>query len=140
MTVTAQQPFAETARLGLSPARLLGALARHDSSRLPRLAMLWSYYRNPMEHAAPMHGAGGVISRGLRLAQERGLPSRVAGNWACRGQAAAIADDRAWSRKEVVIENDIAWRIHTMVDFMFGRPITISSTARDPKLRRTIER
>jgi hypothetical protein len=41
----------------------------------------------------------------------------------------------------VVIENDIAWRVQTMVDFMFGKPVRILSTAADEETRaRTIER
>jgi len=40
----------------------------------------------------------------------------------------------------VVIENDIAWRIHTMVDFMFGKPVRLVSTARDEQDRQRIER
>lgn len=137
---THSQPFAEVSRIGLTRAGLLDALARHDRAVAPRLALLWAYYRNPMESCTPVARSGGVPGRGFRLAQERGLPARIRGNWAERAHAAALADDLAWSRKEVVIENDIAWRIHTMVDFMFGRPIAISSTARDPQTRRIIER
>jgi len=37
-----------------------------------------------------------------------------------------------------VIENDIAWRLHAMVDFMFGKPISFQSTARDASKRETI--
>lgn len=115
-------------------------LARHHLLTKPRLDLFWSYYRNQLQPSVTLNVKGGLISRGLRLAQERGLPARLVGAWDRRGLAAQLADDRSWSRKEVVIENDIAWRIHTMVDFMFGRPIAISSTARDPALRARINR
>lgn len=141
------KPFAEAARLALSGGQPLSReivsrlIDRHERSIAPRLDLLWTYYRNPMEPGVTLTSAGGLSARGLRLAQERGLPNRLLGAWSTRGVAARIAtDDRSWTRKEVVIENDIGWRVHTMVDFMFGRPITISSTARTPELRRTIER
>lgn len=114
------------------------AIDRHESITRPRLDLLWSYYRNPM--LAPADAAGRAASRSagpqrrIRLAQERGLPDRLTG-------ARTVADDdRLASSREIVIENDIAWRIHTMVDFMFGRPVMIASTARDESLRRTIDR
>ncbi|MHC4435051.1 MAG: hypothetical protein ACYTBS_24705, partial [Planctomycetota bacterium] len=44
------------------------------------------------------------------------------------------------SRKEVVIENDIAWRIHTMVDFLFGKPLKIRSLAEDPQTAEAVEK
>jgi hypothetical protein len=37
-------------------------------------------------------------------------------------------------RKEVVIENDIAWRVNAAVDFLFGKPITfVSKSPDEPK-------
>ncbi|MEC9372666.1 MAG: phage portal protein, partial [Planctomycetota bacterium] len=47
--------------------------------------------------------------------------------------------DAGGTVREVVIENDIAWRIQAMVDFMFGRPVSIVSTARDEAARERIE-
>lgn len=130
------------ARSGLSAARLHALLELHHTSTLPRLSTLWSYYRNTM--TTPGMGGAGVglrqasaPSRPYRLAQERGLPARITGT----GARDPLADDRSASaRKEVVIENDIAWRVQTMVDFLFGRPVRIRSTAADPKLRERIER
>ena len=58
---------------------------------------------------------------------------------------AATTDSRSSSwlfgvaRTEVVIENDIGWRIDTMVDFLFGKPISISSLCSDPQRRSQIE-
>lgn len=121
-----------------SPAAIDDAIARHESLTRPRLDLLWSYYRNPMLAPADAPGRSPPRAAGpqrrVRLAQERGLPDRLSG-------ARAVADDdRLASSREIVIENDIAWRIHTMVDFMFGRPVMIASTAPDPALRRTIDR
>lgn len=93
-------------------------IASHLATRAPRLQRLWRYYRNPQR----THDAR------TRLAQEEGLPPRITG--ATPGG----------KRREIVIENDIAWRIHAMVDFMFGKPVQIISTADDPTLRRNIER
>lgn len=145
MTHTADRtsPFEPARRLGLPPALIESIIARHDAQQRPRLELFWAYYRNTAEPAVMLSGSGGMCGRGMRLAQERGLPARISGGWDRRPVAAQIAglsDDRTWGRKEVVVENDIAWRIHAMVDFMFGRPVTISSTARDPQLRRTITR
>lgn len=109
---------------------IAAAIDRHESITRPRLALLWNYYRNPALSAPGAPRA--------RLAQERGLPARLTG--APADPHAALRDDRARPGREIVIENDIAWRIHTMVDFMFGRPVTIVSTARDNARRRTIER
>lgn len=105
--------------------QIFQAVENHASDTLPRLRRLWNYYRNPM--------LPGRRGRWYRLAQEAGLPARVTG-----GHAAGL-DDRALPRREVVVENDIAWRIHTMVDFMFGRPVRFASTAGDETLRREID-
>ena len=43
-------------------------------------------------------------------------------------------------RKEVVIENDIGWRVDTMVDYLFGKPLVIASAAVDPARREAIGR
>jgi hypothetical protein len=43
-------------------------------------------------------------------------------------------------RKEVVIENDIGWRINAAVDFLFGKPISFVSRAPDSQKRAEIER
>ncbi len=91
----------------------------HIRRTLPRLQRLWMYYRNPLESG--------------RLGQEAGLPARLT------GRADPGADDRDTPR-EIVIENEIGWRIQTMVDFMFGKPVSIVSTARDPHTRARIER
>ncbi|MEQ9454380.1 MAG: phage portal protein [Phycisphaeraceae bacterium] len=93
-------------------------LAAHRLEREPWLRRLWSYYRNPVV-AEPARG-GSVRHR---TAQEAGLPERL-----------------RRPGREVVTENDIAWRVHSLVDFMFGRPVAIRSEAGTVERRRFIER
>lgn len=120
---------------GLDTAALREAIHRHRQSRLPRFERLWLYYRNPLRprHRA-LPGARGWYS----LAQEAGLPSRITGRGP-RVSTIVNADDRAASAREIVVENDIGWRIHSMVDFLFAKPVQIRSTARDPELAGAIE-
>ncbi|MGI9014981.1 MAG: phage portal protein [Phycisphaerales bacterium] len=99
-------------------------LDEHRGVRLPRLARLWRYFRNDL--AAP-DAAGGSSGAPAQCA---GLPQRLR-------SGSALSDDRI--RREVVIENDIGWRIQTLVDFMFPAPLRINSTARDASLRARIE-
>ncbi len=121
-------PFAD---VGLSEATLEMLLAQHASATLPRMERLWKYYRNPIEHNASwMH-----LQR-PRLAQEAGLPHRITQSW----PHDANLDDRTAARREIVIENDIGWRIHAMIDFMLGKPVSLRSTAVDASLRETIDR
>jgi hypothetical protein len=124
--------------VGLDEALLRLVIDEHTSAALPRLERLWTYYRNPAEPGgmAGRWGGGTGVSpvHVYRLGQEQGLPSRLV------GPRDPATDDRRAARREVVIENDIAWRVQAMVDFMFGKPVTILSTARDEGARRTIER
>ncbi len=113
--------------------RLLGALmAEHRRERLPRLETLWRYFRNPLEPVGvgvghqPVAGHA-VESPRWRAAQEEGLPNRITGR-------------RGGVRREVVVENDIAWRVQTMIDFLLGKPPRIVSTAEDDETRAMIER
>lgn len=100
----------------------------------PRYRRLWMYYRNPMVPRALERDEQGS-DRPYRQAQEWGLPSRVTGVRA--GASPSQVDGVA--RKEVVIENDIAWRIDTATDFLFGRPIVIRSRAADSSRRAHID-
>ncbi|MCL4220272.1 MAG: phage portal protein [Phycisphaerales bacterium] len=114
--------------VGLDEALLQLVIDEHTSGRIPRLTQLWTYFRNPLEPV----GVGDALAR--LPAQRRGLPPRLV------APASPLLDDRMRSTREIVIENDIAWRIATMVDFMFGKPLQLLSTADDEPLRRTIER
>ena len=94
---------------------------------------LWSYYRNEMRETAWAGVVGdeaGESARPYQQAQEYGLPSRITGvNYSFYGGILSGRQAKGINRKEVVIENDIAWRIDTMMDFLFGKPITIRSRA-----------
>ena len=100
-----------------------------------RYQRLWAYYRNPMR----VGGAPGESpsDRPYRQAQEWGLPARITGCRSGCDVGAATPLDQV-TRKEVVIENDIAWRVETMIDFLFGKPIVIDSAAADPQRRAVI--
>ena len=99
-------------------------------------AKCWNYYRNPSTPAVGLAAnALNANSRPYIQAQEVGLPARITGVQRVTANE-HLTDMR---RKEVVIENDIAWRINTMVDFLFGQPITVRSLASDPELAKTIE-
>lgn len=95
---------------------LSGRVARHLAQQVPAMSRLWRYYRNPSTKAGDAASA----------AQAEGLPARL------RGSA-----DRP---REVVIENDIAWRVHTLVDFMFGKPVALTSHHTDPYRAEQIRR
>lgn len=98
---------------------------------------LWGYYQNEMHDwgllsLGPTINQSSESSRPYRQAQEYGLPSRITGmNHSFYGGIRAGSEANGVTRKEVVIENDIAWRIDTMVDFLFGKCINITSRATD---------
>ncbi|TVQ81681.1 MAG: phage portal protein [Phycisphaeraceae bacterium] len=116
------EPFAE---IGLDEAMLAHLIERHRDRTVPGLDRLWNYYRNP---EIGRRGDGRSM-----LAQERGLPGRLRGlGWE------ASTDGR--DLPEAVIENDIAWRIDALVEFLFGKPIRLRSTADDADRRAEIER
>ena len=105
---------------------------------------LWSYYRNDL---TPL-GVGVTASsrdnewaysvRPYVQAQEFGLPARVTGcsRLGYGGEGVPVPEVR---RKEVVIENDIGWRIDTGVHFLAGKPVAMESLARRPEEARRIE-
>jgi hypothetical protein len=102
---------------------------------------LWEYYQNPMlDTVSPAQASFEESRRGYVQAQEVGLPARITGRVYASGDGADLGQDVSdIRRKEVVIENDIAWRINAMVDFLFGQPIQIASKAADADRRRDIE-
>lgn len=124
--------------VGLNEALLRLVIDEHTTRVLPRLNKLWTYFRNPLRPV----GLGGPegwqrSGRWYRQAQEIGLPARVVGD---RVGGSIALDDRFTRRREVVIENDIAWRVQAMIDFMFGRPVRVRSTAKDAATRDRVER
>ncbi len=91
---------------------------------------LWNYFRNPLVPTViSTGGAMNINSRPYVQAQEVGLPARITGTTYTAAGSQPLTDVQ---RKEVVIENDIAWRLHTMVDFLFGKNIAIRSLAGKP--------
>ena len=110
--------------------RIDALLRRHDEHDRPRYERLWSYYRNEL----PVHSARRVTSATAwraahRPAQAMGLPERFSRPLETSGEP-----------REIVIENDIAWRIDSIVDFVFGRPYELRSRAAQPELVADIER
>jgi hypothetical protein len=98
---------------------------------------LWNYYANPTSELAD----GGLSESGRYYvqAQEFGLPARISG-YVHKGRASAgIRSLGDVQRKEVVIENDIAWRVNAAVDFLFGKPVSIVSKSPDEKKSAEIE-
>ena len=98
----------------------------HESFTLPRLQRLWSYYRNTLAEPNDAGGSSGAP------AQRAGLPARLV------EIKQLHRDDRF--KREIVIENDIAWRIHTLVDFMVPAAPKLVSKATDPRKRDQIQR
>ena len=95
---------------------------------------LWNYYANPRIELAD--GRLSETGRCYVQAQESGLPARITG-YVQSGQGARMLRDV--QRKEVVIENDIAWRVNAAVDFLFGKPIDLVSKSPDEQKRTDIE-
>jgi hypothetical protein len=128
MARTTPPTAAPPADAALGPELLDQLVTEHLQTRLPRLRRLWRYYRNPASPTHPSWQAGGDPTEmgSPPLAQEAGLPRR-------------LQRKAADGQRERVIENDIAWRVHTLVDFMAARPPVIRSTADDPGLASRID-
>jgi hypothetical protein len=99
---------------------------------------LWDYYANPKVETTGTGAADRKVNESGRCyvqAQEYGLPARITGM--VHTSRAGIFGARPINevqRKEVVIENDIAWRVNAAVDFLFGKPITfVSKSPEKPK-------
>jgi len=99
---------------------------------------LWDYYANPKIETTGSGAADRKVNESGRCyvqAQEYGLPARITG-LAHTGQAGVFGARpvNQVQRKEVVIENDIAWRVNATVDFLFGKPIAfVSKSPDEPK-------
>ncbi len=110
------EPFAP---VELDEALLELLISEHESIALPRLQRLWRYYRNALDEPTESGGSQGAP------AQKAGLPPRLV-------EIKQLYRDDRFTR-EIVIENDIAWRIHTLVDFMFPSAPKIISKANSSK-------
>ncbi|MFA5424430.1 MAG: phage portal protein [Phycisphaerae bacterium] len=104
---------------------------------------LWQYYANSTMETDCLSGADRRASESGRCyiqAQEFGLPARITG--LARSVKAGLFGGvpvKDVQRKEVVIENDIGWRINAAVDFLFGKMISFASKAADAQRRTEIE-
>lgn len=107
----------------------------------PRLDRYMGYYRNTATELTTYLSCSPSASltvRPFRQFQEMGLPARITG-FRTQPDGTPVPNGVVeLQRKEVVIENDIAWRIGTLVDFAAARMPALVSTARDPALRQTI--
>ena len=104
---------------------------------------LWEYYANPMVEASGLGACERKVSESGRCyvqAQEYGLPARITGLLQlANGGVLGGRPVKDIQRKEVVIENDIAWRINAAVDFLFGKPISFVSRSPEKPKRAKIE-
>jgi len=106
-------------------------------------ARLWDYYTNPKVETTGTGAADRKVNESGRCymqAQEYGLPARITG-MVHTGRAGIFGARpvNEVQRKEVVIENDIAWRINAAVDFLFGKPVTIVSKSPDQPISAEIQ-
>jgi len=97
----------------------------------------WEYYANRMYNNYSVNISGKKTNESGRYyqqGQEYGLPARITG--LLQSADAGVLGGKAVKdvqRKEVVVENDIAWRIDTIVDFLFGKKFNIVSRAAEPE-------
>jgi len=106
-------------------------------------AKLWAYYTNSMVDVNSSSSSSRKLKESGRCylqAQEYGLPARITG-LVHSANAGVFGGQsiRDVERKEVVIENDIAWRTNAGVDFLFGKPISFVSKSPDSQKRVEIE-
>lgn len=123
----------------LLPAPLQQAIAQHRHQHHARFHRMHAYYTNPI---TPLHPSAtdSTSTPPYRQAQEWGLPARITGVRQARGAlfattaALGATVPAGTSRKEVVIENDISWRIQTQLDYLLGDEVHILSASPRPDL------
>jgi len=101
---------------------------------------LWEYYANRTAEAGSSDKKVNETGRCYVQAQEYGLPARITG--LVHSENGGIFTGQRLGdiqRKEVVIENDIAWRINAAVDFLFGKPISFVCKSPDSQKRAEVE-
>jgi len=104
----------------------------------------WDYYANRTIETTGVGASHRKVDESGRCyvqAQEYGLPGRITG-LVHSGNAGVFGARslRDVQRKEVVIENDIAWRVNATVDFLFGKPISFVSKSTDGQKSAEIDR
>lgn len=127
--------------LGMTFPELMDRLKWHRRAVVPRLNRLMGYYRNPMNDLTeylPGSPTASFATRPYRQYQELGLPTRITGFRVTTDGTPLPTGSLDVQRKEVVIENDIAWRVNTLLDFALTHLPTIVSTAANPQQRQRI--
>jgi hypothetical protein len=135
--------FKSPTEAGLDADYLEWLVDEHSIDVHRHFAKLWEYYANPMVEISEAGSLSGKVNESGRCyvqAQEYGLPPRITGLVHTAGVGSFGARPvKDIHRKEVVIENDIAWRINAAVDFLFGKPISFVSRSPDGQKRSEIE-
>ena len=115
----------------------------HSINIRRHFSKLWDYYTNRMVdryQVASLSGHASGLEKCYFQAQEYGLPSRITGQvYSASGGVFCSQSAKDVRRKEVVIENDIGWRIRAEIDFLFGKPISFVSKSPDTRKRAEIE-
>jgi hypothetical protein len=116
-------------------------LTKEQAAEVQRhFGRMWDYYANPMVEMTAAGQSGTESGRYYVQSQEAGLPARITG--VVRNSASGILGGkfaRDIQRKEVVIENDITWRINAAVDFLFGKPVSFLSRSPDAQKKAEVE-
>ncbi|UCE47657.1 MAG: phage portal protein [Phycisphaerales bacterium] len=103
----------------------------------------WEYYANSTIETSDAGASYRKVSESGRCyvqAQEYGLPPRITGLvHSANGGIFGARVLKDIQRKEVVIENDIAWRINAAMDFLFGKPVSLVSKSPSRHKRAEIE-
>ena len=103
----------------------------------------WEYYANSTIETSDAGSSYRKVSESGRCyvqAQEYGLPPRITGLvHSANGGIFGARVLKDIQRKEVVIENDIAWRINAAMDFLFGKPVSLVSKSPSQHKRAEIE-
>jgi len=135
--------FGEAAERGLESEFLEWLVDERAVDISGHFTKLWDYYTNVICDASDVGQAGAKVSESGRCyvqAQECGLPPRITGLvHSARAGFVGSRNIGDVQRKEVVIENDIAWRINAAVDFLFGKPVSFVSKSPERSKRAEIE-
>lgn len=135
--------FKGSTEAGLDAGYLDWLVDEHSIDIRRHFEKMWEYYANPTAQISETGNIAGKMNESRRCyvqAQEYGLPARITG-FAHSAEAGVLGARpvKDIQRKEVVIENDIAWRINAAVDFLFGKPIKFISMSPDGQKRSEIE-
>lgn len=111
--------------IGLTSSLLEHLIDEHETVALPEYDTYWQYYRNPTVDAGSFQQS--ATGPNGRTAQAKALPARLT-------QPSANG-----SPKEIVIVNEIAWRVETLADYMCAGGVRMISSAPDASRRDVLE-